>query len=392
MVKKILRTAARQVNIEEEYAGTSIFINNLLKELIELLPAIGAQDKNFGWLNFLNGTLRIHLNTAETVFLSHQKEHYLTYILPYEYNPVAKCEEFDAFFKQMQPDKEAREHIWEFLGSCFLPSNTHGKIMIFYGEGGDNGKSTFGKCLPFVLGEKNISRISLSKLAKSETARYNIINKLLIFGNENALTINEETAKVLGRGEEIEVRKLYHQSFGTTCYARLACCVNKLPRPDENSDSFYRRFLIIPWTVEIPREQQIVDYEKTLTIGHEAGILNHILKGLKRLIENKGKIEYRYSGELIQNWKIENNVILRWIYEETLDNIFSETSPNGSEDERISCSSLTNKELYAKFEEWCKEEGIKKIPIMNEVGKTLGHFKELSKGKFNGQRHWYIKR
>lgn len=393
-LREVLRLTAEKVCIDKEQAITELFMTSLLKEIKEQLSIMGQADNGAGWLNFTNGTLRIDIETGETEFLSHQKEHFLTHILPYEYDPTATSPEFDAFFSQMQPDEQARLHIWEFIGSCFLPTNVHGKIMIFHGESGNNGKSTFGKCLPFVLGERNISTLALNRLAESETARYKILDKLIAFGNENQNSLNVESdmIKVLGRGEPIEVRRLYHDSFETNRYARLACSVNKLPRPQgEDGESYYRRFLIIPWPVHISEREKIVDLERRLAIGHEAGILNHILQGLKRLIRNEGRINYEKSYELIHRWRIEDDVTLRWVDEVTLDQIFTETNPDDPYT-HIPCTMLTNKELHQKLEVWCRGEGIKQVPSMDKVGQVFASLGNLSKGKFNGQRCWYLSR
>lgn len=64
-------------------------------------------------------------------------------------------------------------------------------------------------------------------------------------------------------------------------------CLNELPKTNDISNGFYRRFLIAPFNVQIPKSRINPNLAKDI-ISHELpGIMNWVFEGRERLRVNK---------------------------------------------------------------------------------------------------------
>ena len=77
------------------------------------------------WIAFRNGVLDVMTKQ----FFAHDPTHYLTAVLPYDYNPEADCPEFRNFLAEAMagpdgaPVEEWCQGILEWLGYCMIPDN-----------------------------------------------------------------------------------------------------------------------------------------------------------------------------------------------------------------------------------------------------------------------------
>ncbi len=111
-----------------------------------------------------------------------------------------------------------------------------------------NGKSVFFEVVNSLLGgEENVSSYSLQSLTNDNGYfRAMLGNKLVNYASE--INGNLETAifKQLVSGEPVEARLPYGEPFTLTNYAKLIFNCNELPKDVEQSNAYFRRFLIIP--------------------------------------------------------------------------------------------------------------------------------------------------
>jgi len=354
----LLSAAAQKLGISKEESRLSTFRGGLIKELRELIPKFGKPDTTHGWLNFWNGTLQIDLKTAETTYIPHNPAHCLTYVLPYDYDLSTETPLFDEFFSRILPSETTRLAVMEFLGSCFLPGRGSGKIMMSQGtQRGDNGKSTFIKILKLILGERNISTYSLTALSLDEKIRHNITDKLLNWGHELGKGFDAENIKKMASKEPVIVRHIYGQPEESVHYARLVGNFNEIPSTSEITESFFKRLLIVPFIEEIPVEEQVPDLEKIICETERCGILNQILEGARRLIQNNYQIDTTDTLNARQAYRAEINPVVAWVEAVSLAEIFGEEvldewgRPTG---ETRSVSLLTAEEFYRKFIRWAE--------------------------------------
>src|SRR5690606_14910936 len=135
-------------------------------------------------INLQNGTFEI---TPTKQFLREFKsEDFLTYQLPFEYNPKAECPLFKSFLNEVQPDESAQNVLAEFVASIFIRRNTLKleKALLLYGTGA-NGKSVFFEVINALLGTESVCNFALDKLTDdSGYSRAVFASKLLNYSSE----------------------------------------------------------------------------------------------------------------------------------------------------------------------------------------------------------------
>src|SRR5207302_7003645 len=92
------------------------------------------------------------------------------------------------------------------------------------------------------------------------------------------------TFKMLTGGDSIMAERKFGHPFLFKNYAKLMFSCNKVPEVQEDSDAFFRRWIIITFPNKFEGANDDRDMLSKLTTPEElSGIFNWALKGLKRL-------------------------------------------------------------------------------------------------------------
>ena len=233
------------------------------------------------WLNLLNGVLVV--KTDGTVELrEHSKEYLFTYTLNYAYDPMAECPRWHGFLDRVLPEPESQQVLREFVGYCLMNGHHLERMVMLYG-GGLNGKSVTLEIVEYLLGTMNVSYLSLSDLTNDDVKRASFEGTKLNISHESGKDVNPDVLKKITSGERVLVKHLYRDPYVTNNYGKLLAAFNILPRA-ENSFGFFRRLIIIPYEVTIPKEE--IDRELTSKLKKEiSGILNWTLEALPGLMK-----------------------------------------------------------------------------------------------------------
>lgn len=299
-----LKFSYQQLSGDAVYSGKRELINGLTAQFPYTVMGLNvkqAEDK----INFGNGTLDLKTGTL----CKHDWADYFRYVLPYDYDKNASCPTFMKYLKEVMPEKEAQDVLSEYVGWLFMPGLKLEKILFLYGSG-CNGKSVFIDVVEALLGKENISHESLSDLCGEYGAnsRSNLAGKILNTCSDVAPNaFAGDLFKRIASGEPISTKILYKDVTTLTDYAKMIFCLNELPKTNDTSNGFYRRFLIAPFNVQIPKNRINPNLAKDI-ISHELpGIMNWVLKGRERLrmngkftdspVMNKTLEEYRMMGQ-----------------------------------------------------------------------------------------------
>ncbi len=307
-------------------------------------------------LNVLNGTMEI-TKDSQTI-RDFNRDDFLTYQLPFEYDQTATCPMFQTYLDRVIPEKELQDIVSEFFGYVFTKNLKMEKALLLYGSGA-NGKSVLFDVMNALLGKENLANFSLSNLLE-EHNRALISNKLLNYGSEINAAKTRDEFKNLVSGEPIQARLKYGQSFTMTNYAKLAFNCNELPTDFDHTNAYFRRLLIIPFRETIPENEQ----DKTLAVkiikNELAGVFNWIIAGLKRLLKAEKFTESKIVRNTLDGYKRESNSVACFIDEE----------PD------IVGSSL--KAAYQEYRTYCLDSGSKPLGRNNFSKRlqTLGYIVE----------------
>lgn len=294
-------------------------------------------------INLQNGTCEF---SERGVTLSQfDKDDNLTYILPFEYNEEAICPEFDDYLEYVLPHEELRMILAEYLAYCLLGNKILKleKVAILKGNGA-NGKSVFFDIVTALFGKENISHISLKNLTEERGIyRVELKNKLLNYSSELGKNLETTIFKQLVSGEPVDARSLYKSPITIENYARMMFNTNEMPSDIEINEGFYRRFIIIPFEVHVPAERRDSGLSKRIIDKELAGVFNWVVKGLKRVLENKGFTKSEVINQELEKFKNSGDSVRQFIEDETF--VKSNDNP------------IVLKELYKFYKQYCIDFG-----------------------------------
>jgi putative DNA primase/helicase len=214
------------------------------------------------------------------------------------------------------------------------------KALILHGSGA-NGKSVFYDVVNALLGDENVSAYSLESLTNTNGYfRAKIADKLVNYGSDISTKMQPALFKQMVSGEQVEARLPYGEPFTLTNYAKLVFNCNELPTNVEHTDAFFRRFMIIPFDVTIPEEQQDKELSKKIIQSELPGVFNWVLDGLKRVLSQKGFTKSDVISQRNEQYRKETDSALMFI------------DDRGYEIDYEKPTELA--ELYGKYKRFCE--------------------------------------
>lgn len=294
-------------------------------------------------INLQNGTFDF---SSEKIYAHNPKDGF-NYTLPFDYDPKAACPMFMRYLSEVLPEKSAQAVLCEYMGYIFLDLKLE-RVMLLYGSGA-NGKSVFIDVISALLGKQNITNYSLSSLS-SPDGRYipAIASSLLNVCSDVSTVIGDPGIfKLMVSGEALAGRELYKKPVTISSYARLLFSCNELPATMDYSAGYFRRLLIVPFSVEIQKEKQDKTLASKIAAKELSGVLNWILDGMRRLIKTQ---EFTDSES-----------ILRQIseYRMTCDNVSMFMDENNYTKSESGKTALA--ELYRDYDIYCYQSGNNKV-------------------------------
>lgn len=343
-IKTFLGKAAELMGVDKIDAQYFQFRDELYKQFLNIahLPtpkfALGVVR-----INLQNGTFEI--SNQQVCLQPFRRENFLTYQLPFAYEPDATAPQFKAYLTRVLPDKERQQVLAEYLGYLFIHSSTLKleKALLLYGSGA-NGKSVVFEIVNALLGVENVSSYSLQSLTNENGYfRAKLANKLVNYASE--INGNLETAvfKQLVSGEPVEARLPYGEPFTLTNYAKLIFNCNQLPKDVEHTTAYFRRFLIVPFGETIPEEEQDKQLASKIIKNELSGVFNWVLQGLHRLLKNKQFSPCEAARQQLEIYKQESDTVHCFITDEQY--------------KKTTDTTLKLTELYQEYTTYCKKSG-----------------------------------
>lgn len=353
-LKVFLGNASEAMGVDKFNARYFNFRDNLYKQFMALanLPKPDPASDTV-LINLKNGTFEI--TPDKTQLNPFNRADFITYQLPFEYNPLATAPIFESYLQKVLPEKELQYILAEYLGYVFIRSSTLKleKVLLLYGTGA-NGKSVFYEIVRSLLGEQNTSEFSLQSLTDDAGYyRASIAGKLINYASEINGKIGSSLFKQMASGEPIEARFPHGRPFIMKNYAKLIFNCNELPKDVEQSEAYFRRFLIIPFTVTIPEQEQNKQLAHNIINNELSGVFNWVLEGLKRLLANKKFTE----SETVKR--------MREQYERESDSVKLFLEDKGYQSSPIECVAISK--IYPEYRIFCHDNGFNPVNNTNFI-------------------------
>lgn len=361
---KVLMTflgdTAKKLSVKKLLSRFFGFRKKLLEQFnaIANMPAPETDSEN-SLINLHNGTLEI--GPKLTRLRPFNMSDFLTYQLPFDYDPQVKADKFQAFLDEVLPQKELQNILAEYIGYLFIPNNRlkMEKTLLLYGIGA-NGKSVYFDIVMALLGKENVSTYSLANLT-NENGYYRAMigNKLLNYASEINRKLDTSFFKQLVSGEPIEARLPYGKPFILENYAKLLFNTNELPVDVEHTNAYFRRFIIIPFEKIIDEKDQDKNLAQKIIKSELPGVLNWALLGLKRLIKNEA---FTYSDVVL-------NQVMKYKQEADTTYLFIEEYGHVPDND----SYRTLKEIFKQYKDYCYENNYRPLGNRTFKKRLEGH-------------------
>lgn len=219
--------------------------------------------------------------------------------IPITFDPSKDCPKIKAFLGEILPP-EYVTIIQEWAGYALYRRYPIKKAIIFVGER-DSGKSTTLGLFISLVGEKNISGMSLQRIATDKFATSQLHNKHLnIFDDLSIKDIKDNGAfKIATGGSYLGGEYKFGNHFQFKNHSKLTFACNKIPSvADTTDDAYFNRWIIIPFNQQINKPNPRILDEMT-TSEELSGFLNFALEGLQRILRN-GAFSYKKDPDEIK--------------------------------------------------------------------------------------------
>ncbi len=307
--------------------------------------------------------------------------------MPVKYDPGAKCEAVDQIVEKVfSYDEDLVTLFYEMLGSALMRHNKYQKAFFFVGSGA-NGKSTLFNMIAEWIGDKNCSRVDISKLGSTSNRFLTMAleNKMINIGDDcnNSVLKETGTLKKIFSGDGIMIEHKGSDGYDIKPYATQIFSSNELIKATDYTVGFYRRLIFFPMRAVFTPNSKDYDpmiLDKITTDEAKSYILNRAIAGARKLIHDKAYIEPECVSEMLGEYKVENTLSLKFLKERDLDL------------DKVLITSC--QDLYNQFSEWCEENGIRVIPTAvrfhRDIKDHFGFANETSRRRDdNGDRKRY---
>lgn len=319
----------------------------------KLLDSEKARNDRRNYLPMQNGLFE--LSTRK--LLPHTPDIFTTNLLPYGYDPDAKCSRWLQYLSEVfMGDQGQIAFIQEAVGYIFHKEIPTPAIFFLIGVG-SNGKSVFMHILTDLIGEQNAASINLN-IMSNERYLLQLLDKMANISCETPQRIqfNTNNIKAVVAGDMVTGREIYKQPVMFKPYAKHFLAMNETPTIEDTSYGMERRLYLIDFPKIFKDSEVDVHLIKKLKI-ELPGIFNWALQGYENLKER----QFAFTPPLAMK-----NAKAR--YKKEMNSISAFTSrclvTSGG-------SGVTLKNLYEHYTRFCESEGYKNPSKKSQLKRYL---------------------
>ena len=342
-LKSFLGIAAVNMGFPDYDVRHYEFRDKLLKQFLSdgYLPAPPRQpDKVL--INLQNGTMEF--TSTGWKLRDFNPKDFLTYQLPFRYDPEATCPLYDRYLSEVLPDESSRMVLQEFAGYIFTNLNLE-KMLLLVGQG-SNGKSVFFNIVSAIVGRENMLNFTLGMFGH-EYNRAKLTNVLLNYSSEKGTELNPDTFKALVSGEPLQAREPYGKPFTLSNKVRFIINANELPRETEHTQAYFRRYLIVPFDVTIAEDKRDIDLADKIIASELSGVFNWLLQGLERILDQRKFTHCEASEKALEDFRLKSDSVALFLEELFLIQSESVKVPLFS--------------LYKNYRSFCLDDGYRPV-------------------------------
>ncbi len=232
-VKKLMRSELKMISVTDD--PNLVFLKNGIlnlktKKMLEFTPDIVSTRKNRYGLEY-DPVTRDILPVAPPMF-------------PMDDGSMWT---FDEWLTTLSSHPRVINLLWQVISAVCRPNVRYGKCAVFNNSDGNNGKGTLCELLKELAGE--YVSIPFSKFSDGSFLK-DIVKSSAIICDENSTDSyikDPSNLKAIISGDTFALRCLFLDAKTFAFRGVVIQCANGVPKSSDTSESFYRRFIIIPF-------------------------------------------------------------------------------------------------------------------------------------------------
>lgn len=310
-------------------------------------------------LNLKNGML--DLRTMELA--PHGPEYMSRAQLPVTYDSKAQCSLWLNKLAEIFADDLAKcDVIQEFFGYCLYPRIIFPCALFQIGVGG-NGKGVVESVCYSMLGEHNVSHVSMARMAK-DFGPIEIRDKFLnSCGETESSQLDVTNFKKIASGDEIQAEVKYKSDVKFRPIAKHMISMNDFPGIRDKTDAFFRRVIVLEYKQKF--EKANADPYLTEKLLKELdGIFMWALEGLERVLKQSAIRVPESIAQAKMRFKAKVNPVLTFVDEECQLGPQCRVSPP---------------KLYKAYTAWSDEGKVKSLGKTNFYENILQNYPSVAR-------------
>lgn len=296
------------------------------------------------------------LNDLETMEVG--EKDYAIHRINAQYNPEAECPQFKEFIWKLLDQKENQvKTLQEFMGWLLkFPDREFKKALLILGVT-NSGKSQLAEIIELLFEKEvgqSVTNLSFPQMGFQRTFHIDKLEGSIINLDKDLSDQTIDDPSVIKKATAQEIISAEPKGDDTIRIKPMAkhiVCANVSPKIENSGDeAFYGRFLTLKAPNSVPREDRVKDLGQKIFKQEADGILNWMLKGLKRL-EQQGKFTIDPSPKDTQRmWMEFGDSKARFLWETC------EITRDLDEDW------IRPDDLYEHYEAWIEDKMVDKMP------------------------------
>ncbi|MEQ7193973.1 DNA primase family protein [Enterococcus avium] len=326
--------------------------------------------------NFKNGTYNIKTGELKP----HDIKDYILQSQEYAIDPADRTYPIKTvtWLNDLTGDKDSVIYLMELIGYCFYRSYAPFQCITILQGSGENGKSTFLNILTKILGQNNVSNMTLQDLGNKQNrfASSNLYQKLAnLFADIDAEFIKSTgLLKALTGGDRLSAEQKGKDAFMFINFAKLIFSANELPPFSDFTVGFNRRLYVVPFDCVI--DEAFKQKHDLKAIEDEIPLFT--VECMQAFYEALQRGELTVSAKMKEakdKWLKESNHVLRFI--EELCDVDMESKEGDS-----------SKMIYEEYRDFCYRESLRELsqPRFTKQLEKMGIYK--NNARQNGTRVW----
>ncbi|MGM4872900.1 phage/plasmid primase, P4 family [Bradyrhizobium sp. 956_D2_N1_5] len=326
-------------------------------------------------INCLNGELWIDADGGVEL-RKHQASSYLRHCLNVNYDPSAKCPQYDKalreIFSRAEPASRGMVRHWnEVVGYMIQHRREIGAVIILKG-GGSNGKTVLMQTALKLLGDNLVSAQRIESL-ENQFALGNLLGKLLLLDDDvkAGIRLPDGQLKKISEAKTVTGEHKHGPQFNFTIRSLPVLLCNNVPSLADVSHGMRRRLMVIPFDRTFTEEEKDDELFPTIWKDEMSGVLNRAIKGLQRVLGRGMRFKYPKAVSAAAHvWLAEANPLPAFIEECCT---------------REPSASYLLSDFYAAYTAWSQAKGYTRIQQSGSVARNLISLGFLMKKRNRGQ-------